>query len=240
MADLSYPATVLAGLLAFLSPCILPMLPFYLCYLTGLGPQDLRAGRGGRGLILRACAFAAGVTTIFVLMGLGASTVGGIFLEWRDPLRYLAAAILLILGLHLMGALPLPRLARHGQPFAPARPASLGGAWLAGLAFGFGWVPCIGPTLTAILFLAALEESAWRGATLLLCYGLAMTLPFVLIAAVAGPALDRIARHRRAFRHVQQVSGVMLILFAILIASDAVQVMAGWLLQQRDWSGTLL
>lgn len=240
MADLSYPATVLAGLLAFLSPCILPMLPFYLCYLTGLRPQDLRAGRGGRGLILRACGFAAGVTTIFVLMGLGASTVGGIFLEWRDPLRYLAAAILLILGLHLMGALPVPRLSRHGQPFTSGPPASLSGAWLAGLAFGFGWVPCIGPTLTAILFLAALEESAWRGATLLLSYGLAMTLPFVAIAAMAGPALDRIARHRRAFRHVQRASGAMLILFALLIASDTLPAMAGWMLRQADWSGMLL
>ena len=238
--EIGYPAAALAGLLAFLSPCILPMLPFYLCYLTGLTLDDLRAGRNSRHVILSAMAFAAGVTTIFVLLGIGATTLGRLFLQWHDLLRFGAAAILLLLGLHMLGIWRLAPLDRQRQPFDVSRPAaSLIGSYGIGLAFGFGWIPCVGPTLTAILFLAANGDSAMRGAGLLLVYGLAMTLPFVLVAALAGQAPGWIARHRYLFRYVEQASGVMLILFALLIASDNLYLLADWLLRNFDWSGVL-
>lgn len=238
--DIGYPAAALAGLLAFLAPCILPMLPFYLCYLTGLTLDDVRAGRNSRHVVLSAMTFAAGVTTIFVLLGIGATTVGHLFLHWHDLLRLGAAAILLLLGLHMLGILRLTPLDRQRQPIHVSRPAaSLIAAYGTGLAFGFGWIPCVGPTLTAILFLAANGDSALRGAGLLLVYGLAMTLPFVLVAAMAGHALGWITRHRQLFRHVEQASGVMLILFALLIASDNLYLLADWLLRNFDWSAVL-
>nr|WP_246448901.1 cytochrome c biogenesis protein CcdA [Paracoccus amoyensis] len=229
----------MAGLLSFLSPCILPMVPFYLCYLTGLTLEDLRAGRNSPHVILSAMAFAAGVTTIFVLLGIGATTVGQLFLEWRDLLRFGAAAILLLLGLHMLGIWRLAALDQQRQSLHVSRPASLIGAYGIGLAFGFGWIPCVGPTLTAILFLAANGDSMLRGAGLLLVYGVAMTLPFVLVAALAGHASGWITRHRHLFRHVEQASGVMLILFALLIASDKLYLIADWLLRHVNWSGVL-
>ena len=245
MPEITYGGAILAGLLSFLSPCILPMVPFYLSYLAGVSMGDLRAGGGlrpgaQRRLVMGAIAFALGVTTIFVLLGLGATALGSALARWRTELGYLAAAILLLFGLHFLGVIRVPFLNRQARLDSGAAPATLLGAWLMGLAFGFGWTPCAGPALAAILFVASGLGDPWRGGLLLLVYGLAMTLPFVAAAFFARPFLGWLGRHRGMVARVEKAMGVMLILFAALIATDSVSHIAGLMLDSFDWSATTL
>jgi cytochrome c-type biogenesis protein len=244
MLDITYTGAAIAGLLSFLSPCILPMVPFYLSYLAGVSVQELRgegglaAGARGR-LVLRSLAFAAGVTTIFVLLGLGATAAGRAFLQWRDTLSWVAAGVLILFGLHFLGVLRIGLLYREARVQSGLSPASLPGAYVLGLAFGFGWTPCVGPALAAILMVASGMGDLWRGGLLLLVYGLAMTLPFVLAAAFAAPFLGWAARHRRLMGHVEKAMGVMLIVFGVLIATNSVNIIADWMIRNFDWSATL-
>ncbi|WP_108260605.1 cytochrome c biogenesis CcdA family protein [Mangrovicoccus ximenensis] len=244
MFDITLGGAALAGLLSFLSPCILPMVPFYLSYMAGLSMQELRgtgtiAAGAQRRLVFSAIAFALGVTTIFVLLGLGATALGSLFIRWKDALSWAAAGVLAVFGLHFLGILRLPFLYREARIEAGTDPSSMFGAYVMGLAFGFGWTPCVGPALAAILFVASGTGDLTRGATLLLVYGLAMTLPFVLAAFFARPFLGFVARHRRAFGHVEKAMGAMLIVFAILIATGQVNLIGQWLLENFDWSATL-
>nr|WP_237684843.1 cytochrome c biogenesis protein CcdA [Szabonella alba] len=234
----------MAGLLSFLSPCILPMVPFYLSYMAGLSMQELRgdgqiAPGAQRRLVLQASAFALGVTSIFVLLGLGATALGQAFIQWKDVLSYVAAAVLLIFGLHFLGIIRIPFLYREARLESKAEPTTLIGAYVMGLAFGFGWTPCVGPALAAILFMASASGDLVKGGTLLLVYGLAMTLPFVIAALFARPFLAFVGRNRRYLGHVEKLMGVMLIVFAVLIATNSVAYIADFMIRNFDWSGTL-
>lgn len=244
MLDMSYGGAALAGLLSFLSPCILPMVPFYLCYLAGLSMQELRSTDGiapgaQRRLVVQAVAFALGVTTIFVLLGLGATALGRVFLQWKETLSWIAGGVLIIFGLHFLGLLRIGFLYREARIEAGAKPTTLFGAYIMGLAFGFGWTPCVGPALAAILMVASGMGDLWRGGTLLLVYGLSMTLPFVIAALFAGPFLSWVARHRNLLGYVEKVMGVMLIVFGLLIATNSVNLIAAWLINTFDFSATL-
>ena len=244
MLDITFGGAALAGLLSFLSPCILPMVPFYLSYMAGLSVRELRDGGtvapGARGrLVIQALAFAIGVTTIFVLLGLGATALGRSFAQWKEPLSYVAAAILIVFGLHFLGVIRIGFLYREARVDSTANPRTLAGAYVMGLAFGFGWTPCVGPALAAILMVASGMGDLWRGGLLLLVYGLSMTLPFVLAAFFAGPFLAWVARHRALMGHVEKAMGVMLILFGILIATNSVNRIADWMIRTFDWSATL-
>lgn len=244
MLDISFGGAALAGLLSFLSPCILPMVPFYLSYMAGLSVRELREGDtiapGARGrLVVQALAFAIGVTTIFVLLGLGATALGRSFAQWREPLSYVAATVLIVFGLHFLGVFRIGFLYREARVDSSANPRTLAGAYLMGLAFGFGWTPCVGPALAAILMVASGMGDLWRGGLLLLVYGLSMTLPFVLAAFFAGPFLGWVARHRALMGHVEKAMGVMLILFGVLIATNSVNRIADWMIRNFDWSVTL-
>jgi len=244
MLDITFGGAALAGLLSFLSPCILPMVPFYLSYMAGLSVRELREGDtiapGARGrLVLQALAFAIGVTTIFVLLGLGATALGRSFAQWKEPLSYVAAAILILFGLHFLGVMRIGFLYREARVDSTANPRTLAGAYVMGLAFGFGWTPCVGPALAAILMVASGMGDLWRGGMLLLVYGLSMTLPFVLAAFFAGPFLAWVARHRALMGHVEKAMGVMLIVFGLLIATNTVNLIADWMIRTFDWSATL-
>ncbi len=244
MLDISFGGAALAGLLSFLSPCILPMVPFYLSYMAGLSVRELRDGdtiaRGARGrLMIQALAFAIGVTTIFVLLGLGATALGRSFAQWKEPLSYVAAGVLILFGLHFLGIFRIGFLYREARVDSTANPRTLAGAYVMGLAFGFGWTPCVGPALAAILMVASGMGDLWRGGVLLLIYGLSMTLPFVLAAFFAGPFLAWVARHRALMGHVEKAMGVMLIVFGILIATNTVNLIADWLIRNFNWSATL-
>ena len=235
MFDVSLYGAVVAGLLSFLSPCILPMVPFYLSYMAGISMSELR-GDGGiapgaqKRIFVSAVFFAFGVTTIFVLLGLGATALGQAFRSYREPLSYVSAGVLLVFGLHFLGILRIPFLYREARLESTAKPSSILGAYLMGLAFGFGWTPCVGPALAAILMMASMQDSLGQGALLLMTYGLSMTLPFVIAALFAQPFLKWMARNRRYFGHVEKVMGAMLVLFAILIATNSVNYIAQFMI----------
>lgn len=242
--DISYGGAALAGILSFLSPCILPMVPFYLCYMAGLSMQELRADGGiapgaQKRLVASAIAFALGVTTIFVLLGLGATAVGQAFAQWKGYLAWVAAAVLFVFGLHFLGILRIPLLYREARIESKAEPTSMIGAYVMGLAFGFGWTPCVGPALAAILAIAAGAGDLWKGGTLLLVYGLSMTVPFVIAALFAQPFLAWVGRHRKALGHVEKLMGAMLVLFAILIATNSVNLISEWLENNFSWGAVL-
>jgi len=235
LLDISFAGAALAGLLSFFTPCILPMVPFYLCYMAGISMAELRDDSGieagaQRRLVLSAVVFAAGVTTIFVLLGMGATAVGQAFADWKQPLSYAAAAVLLVFGLHFLGVIRVPLLHREARMESKAEPTSVLGAYVMGLAFGFGWTPCVGPALASILMIASGMGDIVRGGLLLLVYGIGMTAPFVIAALFSGPFLRWTARHRGKLQYVEKAMGVMLILFAILIATDSVNVIAQWMI----------
>lgn len=231
MLEMSYFGALFAGLLSFFTPCILPMVPFYLSYMGGLSMSELRsdgeiAPGAQRRLVISALFFAAGVTSVFMLMGMGATALGQLFGRYMDILAYGAAALLVLFGLHFLGVLRIPLLYREARMESSAEPSTMLGAYLMGLAFGFGWTPCVGPALASILMIASGMGEIWRGGLLLLVYGIGMTAPFVVAALFAKPFLAWVARHRAAFAWVEKVMGAMLILFAVLIITGGVSYIA--------------
>jgi len=236
MLEISYAGAALAGLLSFFTPCILPMVPFYLSYMAGISMTELRgdgaiAPGAQRRLVISSIMFALGVTTIFVLLGLGATALGSAFAQWRQPLGYVAAGVLLVFGLHFLGVVRIGFLYREARLESSAEPSTVIGAYLMGLAFGFGWTPCVGPALASILMVASGMGDLSRGGLLLLVYGLAMTAPFVVAAIFARPFLAWVQRNRRYMAYVEKVMGAMLIVFAILIATDSVNYIANWMIE---------
>ncbi len=244
MMDISFWGAALAGLLSFLSPCVLPMVPFYLAYMAGTSVKDLQAdGRITRSarvrLVGQAALFAMGVTTIFMLLGLGATSLGQLFLQWHEVLSWIAGGALILFGLHFLGLLRIGLFYREIRLQAQPKATTVLGAYAMGLAFGFGWTPCVGPALAAILMVASTMGDPLRGGMLLAVYGLAMTLPFVIAAGFAAPVLAWLGRHRAMMGYVEKVMGAMLILFGLLIATNSVNVIAAWMIQNFDWTLTL-
>ncbi len=244
MLEMSYFGALFAGLLSFFTPCILPMVPFYLSYMGGLSMSELRsdgeiAPGAQRRLVISALFFAAGVTSVFMLMGMGATALGQLFGRYMDILAYGAAGLLVLFGLHFLGVLRIPLLYREARMESSAEPSTVLGAYLMGLAFGFGWTPCVGPALASILMIASGMGEIWRGGLLLLVYGIGMTAPFVVAALFAKPFLAWVARHRAAFAWVEKAMGAMLILFAVLIITGGVSYIADAMIRWMPGLSTL-
>lgn len=237
MFDVTLGGAMLAGLLSFLSPCILPMVPFYLGYLAGgsvqaVGPDGQIPAALRTRAVVGAVFFAAGIITVFVALGASASVIGQALRSWFDILRYVAAGLIIVMGLHFLGVLRIGVLYRQfrAEP-GDVSNLSLAGAYVVGLAFAFGWTPCVGPVLAAILFTAAGTESASRGAILLLGYGIGMTLPFILAAAFVQPFTRMMVRFRRHLGLIEKIMGAFLILFGLLIATNSINAIAQWMIE---------
>lgn len=237
MFDVSILGAAIAGLLSFLSPCILPIVPFYLSYMAGVGMNQLETDTEitpaiRSRAILSAISFSAGVITIFVAMGAGASAFGQLVGQYMDVLRWGAAAVILVMGLHFLGVIKIGFLYRQFRVEGGSTDnMSLAGAYLIGLAFAFGWTPCVGPVLAAILFTVATEGAGvGRGMLLLTVYGVGMTLPFVLAAVFIVPFLRWMKGFRRHLGRIEKATGVFLVLFAVLIGTNSMNVIANWML----------
>lgn len=245
MFDVTFAGALIAGLLSFLSPCILPIVPFYLSYLAGVGMNQITAeaevtGAVRRRAVIAAICFALGVITVFMGLGATASVFGQMVREYFDILRWLAAAIIIAMGLHFLGVIRIGFLYRQFRADAGATSnVSLLGAYVIGLAFAFGWTPCVGPVLAAILFTAAGQETAGQGAWLLFVYGMGMTLPFVIAALFIGPFMRFMQRFRRHLPLIEKLMGLLLILFGVLIATNLINVIAQWMLEHIPWFSTI-
>ena len=240
MLDISFAGAALAGLLSFFTPCILPMVPFYLCYMAGISMSELRedgaiAPGAQRRLVISAVFFALGVSSIFVMLGMGATALGAAVAQWKQPLSYVAAGVLFLFGLHFLGIFKIGLLYREAKIDSKAEPSTILGAYVMGLAFGFGWTPCVGPALASILMIASGMGEIWRGGLLLLVYGLSMTAPFIVAALFAKPFLRWMQRNRKYLGYVEKVMGAMLIVFAILIATDAVNLISDAMIRWVPW-----
>lgn len=245
MLEISLVGALGFGLLSFFTPCVLPMVPFYLSYMGGLSMAELRgdgaiAPGAQRRLLVSTVFFAMGVTTIFMLLGMGATALGGTFAQYKDPLSYVAAAILTVFGLHFLGVIRVPLLYREARIDSKVDASTVVGAYMMGLAFGFGWTPCVGPALAAVLYMASGMGDIWRGALLLAVYGIGMTAPFILVGLFARPFLAWVQRHRAAFAYVEKGMGAMLIVFAILIVTGGVNLIAVAMIRWMPWFTTIL
>ena len=244
MLDITYFGALFAGFAAFFTPCILPMVPFYLSYMAGISMAELRgdgaiAPGAARRLVISALMFALGVTTIFMAMGMGATALGQTFAQWKDWLAYVAAAVIFVFGLHFLGVIRIGFLMREARMESKADPSTVFGAYLMGLAFGFGWTACVGPVLASILMIASGMGDIREGAALLAVFGIGMTAPFVIAAFFARPFLAWLARHRAKMVYVEKAMGVMLIVFAILIATDTVNLISNWMIETFPSFGRL-
>ena len=219
---------VFAGVLSFLSPCVLPIVPPYLAYISGVSLPDLQ-GKGPNRALLPALFFVMGLSTVFLLMGLAAASFGAVFLQYQDILGKISGAVVLIFGLHFLGLFRIPLLNRDVRLNAGDRGGSAFGAYVLGLAFAFGWTPCIGPQLGAILSLAAQEGSVQRGTLLLALYAIGLGVQFLLAALFVQRAIGWMGRLRPYMRLIERLMGLLLVLVGLALLTGAFSIFAYWL-----------
>ena len=223
----------LAGLLSFLSPCVLPLVPPYLCFLAGVSFDELTVDdRSAQGRIIStAIAFVLGFTTVFVALGATASAIGQTLTQYLDTLSLIAGIVIIIMGLHFLGAFKLTWLYADKRFDVTRKPPGLLGGYVIGLAFAFGWTPCVGPVLAAILFLAGAEGTVWEGAGLLFIYAMGIGLPFLAAAVFAGAFLRFLKRIRAYMGVIEKTMGGFLVVTGILIMTGQMSTIAYWLLE---------
>jgi len=235
LIDLTWGGVFAAGLLSFVSPCVLPLVPPYLCYLAGVTLDQLSDGERDiavtRRVVFSAAAFVAGFSTVFVVLGATASVLGQLLLAYSDKLAMVAGVVIIVMGLHFLGVFRIGLLYREARVAVNSQPAGLIGAYVMGLAFAFGWTPCIGPVLAAILPIAGAEETVLRGAGLLGVYALGIGVPFLAAAAFAGPFLRWAAGFRRHMGTVEKTMGGLLVATGILFLTGQITIFSYWLLE---------
>lgn len=211
-----------AGVVSFLSPCVAPLVPGYLSYVSGVSLQELNRPRPDqtRRLLLSCLLFVVGFSLVFVLLGASASLLGGLIEEYRRPLNRVAGGVMVLMGLFVMGIRRMPMLYQERRFHLTGGSLGQGGSILLGMAFGFGWTPCVGPILASILFYAGAVETAGQGALLLLAYSLGMGVPFVLAGLAFSRAMGALGWVKRHHRAINAVSGGLLVAVGVLFLTD--------------------
>ena len=233
-----------AGLLSFISPCVLPLIPGYLSYISGLSLDEMRgvpvAGGGNavavarppgvrRQVVLSSLAFIVGFSLVFVSLGAAASAIGQFLAERQALFNRIAGAVIVIFGLHTMGVLRIEWLYQEKRVHTSRKPAGFIGAGLVGVAFAFGWTPCIGPILAGILALAGSQETVAKGVRLLAVYSLGLGVPFLATALMIDRFFSAMGRIRRYYHTIEIVSGALLVAIGLLIFTNKFTVIAKWL-----------
>jgi cytochrome c-type biogenesis protein len=225
-----YFGVALAGLVSFLSPCVLPLVPPYLGYLGGMTLEQMTDEKGldnaaWRRVVIAAVCFVLGFSTVFVGLGAGASAFGQVIQTYKAEMAIVAGLFIALFGLHFLGILRIPLLYREARYHADVQGASYVGSYLIGLAFAFGWTPCVGPILATVLTVAANEASLGAGVKLLAAYSLGLGVPFILAAVAIGPFMGFMKRFRRHMGRVEQFMGAVLLITGLLFAGEAL----GWI-----------
>jgi len=234
MADVTFPAAAAAGVLSFLSPCVLPLVPPYLTFIAGttleeLGSESESAAR--KDTALAAILFVLGFSTVFVALGATASVFGSVLRANLHILSWAAGVVIIVMGLHFIGLFRIGLLYREKRAEV-TKPVGLWGAYVMGLAFAFGWTPCIGPILAAILAVAGSQETVALGAGLLAAYSFGLGVPFIVAGLAIEPFMHFLTRFKRHFDKVEKVVGGLLVLTGIGFLTGGIQDISFWLLEK--------
>jgi cytochrome c-type biogenesis protein len=220
-----------AGLFSFLSPCVLPLFPSYLSFITGMSVADLSgdiAPAARRRVLLHALTFVVGFSIVFVALGATFSAAGQFLLEHREWIRQLGGALIVLFGLYIAGVFRLGLFGRTAQLQLREKPAGYLGSLLVGITFAIGWTPCVGPILGAILSLAGTAETVQRGVGLLVAYSAGLGVPFVLSALALGSFLRFFKRYRPFIPVVERAAGVLLVIVGVLVFTNYYTVLNAW------------
>ena len=229
MTEISYFYVVLAGLLSFLSPCVLPIVPGYLCFLAGTSLDKIASGEDAskeRNVFYFALSFVFGFSTVFILLGASATLLSGIVYEYLDILRVIGGIIIIIFGIHFMQIIQLPFLNRDTRYQIESYRPGIVGSYVIGLSFAFGWTPCIGPILGSVLSIAASSETVTYGIVLLMLYSAGLGIPFLLAAYAINGFMRFLSKIRNYIRAIEIFTGVLLVIFGILILTNRIQELA--------------
>jgi cytochrome c-type biogenesis protein len=236
--EVSLLAAFVAGVLSFISPCVLPLIPGYLSFVSGVTLEEMRApGTTGsaspagtkRRAVVMSIAFVLGFSIVFVSLGASATALGALLMEHLALLGRIAGVIIILFGLHMMGVLRIGWLYAEKRVQTTKKPAGFFGAILVGIAFAFGWTPCIGPILSAILFVAAAQETVSQGVQLLAVYSAGLGVPFIATSLAINQFLAASARIRRHYHAIEVVSGALMIVVGILIFTNKFTIIAQYL-----------
>lgn len=246
MLDVSLWGAFLAGLLSFVSPCVLPIVPPYLAWLAGVSFEELKSESPGsarsRRIVLAAVAFVLGFSAVFIALGATASVFGQKmreFMAWTitlggwefNVLASIAGLVIITMGLHFLGVFRIGFLYREARVQVNEKPAGLLGAFVIGMAFAFGWTPCVGPVLATILFVAGSEDTATRGASLLAAYSAGIGIPFIFAAVFASAFLGASSTFKRHMHKVEMAMGAMLVITGLLIMFGKISAIAQWMIE---------
>jgi cytochrome c-type biogenesis protein len=232
--EISHVSAFAGGALSFLSPCVLPLVPPYLCYMAGVSVENFSEGRdvtARRALMFSSLLFVLGFTTVFVALGASATGIGRFLRQYQDILAAMAGLVIILMGLNFLGLLKIGLLSREARFQASMSPAKPLAAYVMGLAFAFGWTPCIGPILGPILTLAGSKASVAEGASLLLIYSLGLGIPFLVAALFSGQFMRFMKRFRGNLAIVEKVIGVLLVISGLLFITGGMQAFSFWLLE---------
>jgi cytochrome c-type biogenesis protein len=219
----------MAGLLSFFSPCILPLIPAYFTFITGLSLDELSLDNREirKKVMLSTLAYVSGFSFVFILLGASASFLGSFMAEYTWLIRYLGGAIVIIFGLHLLGVINIKELNFERKIHLNQKPVHLMGTFVIGMAFGAGWSPCIGPLLGSILIVAGSQDTVVKGMVLLGIYSAGLAIPFILISLFINRLLDIMRRATRVISYINKISGILLIVLGILLITDRFRILAG-------------
>ena len=234
--NITYLGAFGAGVLSFASPCVLPLIPAYLCFLGGASLDELTAEGGvdkqvQRRVFISAIAFVLGFSTVFIVLGATATAVSSLVAENINILSKIAGVVIVIFGLHYMGLFKIGFLNFEKRVHVESRPTSLIGAYIIGLAFAFGWTPCVGPILATILMVAASGDEVMYGVSLLTVYALGIGLPFLLAAFAVKPFMSFLGRFRKHMRTVELAIGALLVITGIAIFTGSLAEVSNWILE---------
>jgi cytochrome c-type biogenesis protein len=227
--DVTYSIAFLYGLLSFFSPCVLPLIPSYFCFITGLSLEELTIAPKAairRKIMLSTLAFVLGFSLVFIILGASASYVGALLAEHKSIIRIVGGALIILFGLHLAGILRIPAFQYEKRLHIRQKPLHLMGTFLVGMAFGAGWTPCIGPILGSLLVLAQDKETVGQGMRLLSIYSVGLALPFILLSAGINYLLVFTSKTKKVLRYANPVAGVILVLTGILLVTDKLRLLS--------------
>jgi cytochrome c-type biogenesis protein len=228
MSQIGYITAFLGGLLSFLSPCVLPLIPSYVSFITGISFDDFKTGdkaRIRRLTLINSFAFVCGFSTVFVLLGVSSSYIGKLFAVYYDHIRIIGGIIIIVFGLYVMGVLKLNFLASDKRVHLHSKPRGHFGSFIVGLTFGAGWTPCIGPILGSILLIASTTGSAMQGFKLLLVYSLGLAIPFMATSLAINSFLGHYSAIQKYMRLIMVLSGLLLIAFGLILLTDKVHLL---------------